>query len=312
MHPASPPIVTRTPGKINLLLAVGGQYDDGYHKIVNVFQAVDLYEDISVRWAPEWSLHFTGSHSLIVDDDNLVLRAGRLLASRAAQLRTVSSPENLAAACTVRKRVPIAGGMAGGSADAAGALVALARLWRLEVSREQLGEMAAELGADVPFGLVGGTAIGTGRGDRLTAVITREAYHWVLLTQGEGLSTVDVYRRFDELVDDGQIDATGKAQALAEAEAVVTALATGDPEQLGRHLRNDLQAAAISLRPSLQHTLDEARDLGAVAGIVSGSGPTIALLAGDAHHAAALAQSMLARGHQASVVSSPARGAHVL
>lgn len=312
MHPASPSITTRTPGKVNLLLAVGECGDDGYHPVVSVYHAVQLYEDVTVAWAPEWQLSFRGGRPMPVTDDNLVLRAGRLLAAEATPFLTDNSPERLTASIAVRKRVPIAGGMAGGSADAAGTLVALAKLWRLDVPKAQLARIAAKLGSDVPFALRGGTSIGTGRGDRLAPVIAAPTFHWVMITRSGGLSTPAVYSKFDEMVAAGEIEASAEQPALAHAEAVVTALASGDAHALAPLLQDDLQSAAISLLPELQQTIDAGVRHGALAGIVSGSGPTVALLADSAHGAAALAQSMLARGHDARVVSGPTRGAHVL
>ncbi|GAA3935101.1 4-(cytidine 5'-diphospho)-2-C-methyl-D-erythritol kinase [Pseudoclavibacter caeni] len=312
MHPAAQQITTRTPGKINLLLAVGARGADGYHPLVTVFHAVGVHEDVTVARAAEWRLAITGPRRLPPDDDNLALRAGRLLASRADPWRTAATPRTLAASITLRKRVPVGGGMAGGSADAAGALVALARLWRLDVTRQQLVDLAGELGADVPFGISGGVAIGTGRGDRLTQVIARRTFHWVLVPDAEPLSTPAVYARFDEMVADGAITPTTREAALARVERVVTALSAGDAAALAASLGNDLQEPALTLRPRLQQVLDLGAELGAAGAIVSGSGPTVALLARDAHHAAGLSQSLLARGHETIVTTSSHRGAHVL
>ncbi|MGL4832013.1 MAG: 4-(cytidine 5'-diphospho)-2-C-methyl-D-erythritol kinase [Propionibacteriaceae bacterium] len=260
----------RVPAKINVGLAVGGLAADGYHPLSTIFQAVSLYDDIAVEAAPagvlELVMHGEGAEALAVDDTNLAIRAGLLLLESQGLSR-----DDYGASISIKKGIPIAGGMAGGSADAAGTLLALSVLWDLDISPEELHDVGAQLGADVPFSLLGGTALGTGHGDQLAPVLTRGTYYWVIALADEGLSTPAVYRRFDEL-------ALGAEIPELDRELMV-ALAAGDVQRLGGVLRNDLQQAACDLRPELRTLLDAGLAAGAVGAIVSGSGPTCAFLA---------------------------------
>jgi 4-diphosphocytidyl-2-C-methyl-D-erythritol kinase len=158
------------------------------------------------------------------------------------------------------------------------------------LSREELSRLAAKLGSDVAFALYGGNAIGRGRGEHITPVLGRGRFHWVLALADEGLSTPEVYRRLDELRGD---------QGIPEAdvsEELMHALRSGDAKQLASSLSNDLQAAAVSLRPSLRRLLDAGVEYGALAGMVSGSGPTCAFLVRDDEHALDVAVALTASG----------------
>lgn len=293
----------RASGKVNLALRSGPRRSDGYHELATVFQAVSVYDDLEARWAEpgQFELRVHGDQAALVptDDSNLALKAARLLA------RT-SGSRGLGCSLDLRKTIPVTGGMAGGSADAAAALLACSVLWDLDTGPDDLLELGAELGADVPFCLTGGTALGTGRGDRIAPVLSRGSYHWVLvLSEGE-LSTPAVFRRFDELnAGRGQLEAPPR---------LLSALIAGDPAALGAALVNDLQAAAVSLRPELKRVLDTGRDLGALGGIVSGSGPTIALLAADERSAIELAVDLTAEGLGREVrrIHGPVPGARLL
>ena len=295
------PVAVRAPSKVNLHLAVGDPRPDGYHDLSTVFQALSLSDDIEVTTARTLSLSVTGEGAaeVPVDERNLAWKAAVQLAARARRKPL--------AAITIVKNIPVAGGMAGGSADAAGALVALNALWRLDLSRGELSDIAAELGSDVPFVLHGGTAIGSGRGERLLPVLSRNAFHWVLAFANGGLSTPAVFAELDAL------RAKGQPPRLGEPQALLQALAAGDAKQLAPLLGNDLQAAALSLMPRLRRTLRAGEAAGALAGIVSGSGPTCAFLCADYQAAVAVAAELAGAGvcRSVRVATGPVPGARV-
>ena len=263
----------RVAGKVNLGLRVGGVRADGYHPLATLFQALSLHDEVWVRPAEPGTFPITisGDQADLVpaDDSNLAVRAARLLAEEHGD------PSRLGAEIHIRKAIPVTGGMAGGSADCAGALLAAAYLWDLDVDADDLAELGATLGADVPFALMGQTALGRGRGDELVPVLSRGTYHWVLAFSEGELSTPAVFRRWDELNPDAAASAPDVPQGLLEA------LASGEAAALAPHLVNDLQAAAVSLRPELEGVLEAGLEAGAMAGIVSGSGPTCAFLAAN-------------------------------
>ncbi|MCA5892926.1 4-(cytidine 5'-diphospho)-2-C-methyl-D-erythritol kinase [Isoptericola sp. NEAU-Y5] len=301
-----PSVRVRAPGKVNLSLRVGPVQEDGYHPLVTIFQAVALYEEVTARQVAAGSgvsVTVDGPHAELVpcDETNLAWRAAESLA------RLVGVEPDVA--LHLVKGVPVAGGMAGGSADAAATLVACDALWDTGLSREELSGLAAELGADVAFALLGHTAVGTGRGHLLTPAMTRGEFHWAFAVRDEGLSTPAVYRRFDELTA-----GSGHDVELAEDTGLMQALRAGDAHALGAALHNDLEPAALSLRPDLERTQDVARDAGALGVLVSGSGPTVAALARSRQHALAVAASWTAEGAADSVwcTSGPAHGARLL
>ena len=294
------------PGKVNLFLSVGAPGPDGYHPLTTVFQAVRLIETVTAR---RQSAQDHGTVTLTLeepdadvpaDDSNLAVRAATLL----AQTTGVSEGVDL----LLRKRVPVAGGMAGGSADAAAALVACNALWGTGLSLPELSALAARLGADVPFPLTGATAVGSGRGDLVTPIMTRGVYHWVFALAEEGLSTPAVFRHFDELTGGGQ-------PAVCDVpEALTAALRAGDARALAGSLHNDLQAAALDLRPELAEVIAVAEEAGALRAIVSGSGPTIAALVEDASSAQRVSRALKASGLVAEVLraDAPVAGARVV
>lgn len=299
-------VTVRAPAKVNLLLEVGPRRDDGFHDLVTVFQALSLAEDVTATRSDTFALTVEGVDGLDVsgvplDDTNLALAAARTLARHAG----VEDGVHL----HVRKGVPVAGGMAGGSADAAAALVACDALWGLHLGLDALAELGAELGSDVPFGLHGRTAVGTGRGERLSPVLTTATFHWVLVLAGVGLSTPAVFAECDRLRGAG-----GPEPAPDRLRAVEIALRAGDPQLLAEALSNDLQAAACSLAPELLGTLGAGRAAGALAGIVSGSGPTVALLARSLPHARQLASDLrpVFGADRVRTASGPVPGARVL
>lgn len=299
----------RAPGKINLFLDVGAVQDDGYHDVASVYQAVSLYEDLVATPADDFTVAVVDEAGepvpgVPLDDRNLALRAARMVAREVGYLGGVH--------LDICKAVPVAGGMGGGSADAAAALVACDALWGAGLTSPALQEMAARLGADVPFSLMGGSAVGTGRGDRLSPALGRARFEWVVVADGGGLSTPEVYAELDRLRAGRRPDIAPSPEPPEVDPVVLQALRSGSPELLASALRNDLQEAACALRPDLCGLLDAAAELGALAGIVSGSGPTLAFLAADATAARALEQNLSAMGHRARHVSGPVTGAKVV
>lgn len=277
------PITVSVPAKVNLQLSVGPLRADGFHELATVFHAVDLVDTVTARPSTELRITVEGAdHARVpTDQQNLVWRAAELL----AETMGVEAHANL----HIVKAIPVAGGMAGGSADAAAALVACDALWGTHCSSAQLQELAAEIGSDVAFALVGGTAIGSGRGEVITPVLTRGTLHWAFAVFEEGLSTPAVYAKCDEL--------RGTDVPVPQiSDALLTALATGDAPGVGRALGNDLQPAAIALRPELADVLEIGEDYGAIGQIVSGSGPTCAFLARDEDHALDIAVALTGTG----------------
>ena len=299
------PVTVRAPAKVNLHLAVGDLRADGYHDLTTLFQSLSLTDEVTVAVADESGLDVRGegADEVPTDSSNLVWKAVRALAAHVGR-----DPDEPKLRITINKGIPVAGGMAGGSADAAATLVALANLWRLEIGRDELAGVAAEVGSDVPFVLQGGLALGTGRGEQLVPVLSRHTYHWVMALDSSGLSTPEVFRELDRLRADGNPPRVGAVEPVLEA------LASGDPNQLALLLGNDLQAAAVSLRPGLRRTLRAGVNAGALAGIVSGSGPTCAFLCSDGDAAVRVAAELSGAGvcRTVRVAQGPVAGARVI
>ncbi|WKD34295.1 4-(cytidine 5'-diphospho)-2-C-methyl-D-erythritol kinase [Streptomyces xanthophaeus] len=295
------PVTVRVPAKVNVQLAVGAARPDGFHDLANVFLAVSLYDEVTATPADALTITCTGPDAgqVPLDRTNLAARAAEILAARAGIEPAVH--------LHIAKNIPVAGGMAGGSADGAAALLACDTLWGLDTPRAELLDICAELGSDVPFSLVGGAALGTGRGELLTPV-GAGTFHWVFAVADGGLSTPAVFREFDRLTAGTRVPAPEASPAL------LAALASGDADALGATLANDLQAAALSLRPQLARTLAAGMEGGALAALVSGSGPTTAFLAADEEAAAKVAAALSASGscRATRIASSPAPGATVL
>jgi 4-diphosphocytidyl-2-C-methyl-D-erythritol kinase len=298
-------VTVRVPAKVNLQLSVGPRESDGYHQLVTVFQAISIFDEVTVKIGEQGTgikLTVSGDqiHGVPTDSTNLVVKAIELIADKFELDIDVN--------VDVKKSIPVAGGMAGGSADAAAAIVAIDELYSLEMTREEMHSIAAQLGSDVPFLLSGGTAIGQGRGDQLTAALSRGTYHWVLALSSVGLSTPAVYSECDRLrqgldISDPQI-----------SDALMQALLSADPSNVGKLLINDLQPAACSLRPALRLILDVGQEYGALGAIVSGSGPTVAFLVSDEEHGLDLAVALSASGVVGSVTRAfgPVHGAKVI
>jgi 4-diphosphocytidyl-2-C-methyl-D-erythritol kinase len=303
-------VTVRVPAKINLQLAVGPVRADGYHPMVTVFHAVSLFDEVTVRSADAMALSVAGEDASAVpaDQSNLAWRAAETLAQTAGVRARAVRIE-------IRKRIPVAAGLAGGSADAAATLVACNELWQIGLSQRGLAELAAELGSDVPFSLVGGTAVGRGRGEQLTSALAAGDYHWALAFARSGLSTAQVYATCDRLRAAGaKVGGKPPAAEPVLSTELMTALRSGDPSRLGPLLTNDLQPAALSLRPGLRRTLAAGREYGALGAIVSGSGPTCAFLARDAAHARDLAVALTGAGvcRTAARAKGPVPGAVVV
>lgn len=304
-----PPVTVRVPAKINLHLAVGPLRSDGYHDLSTVFHAVSLFDEVTVAATehPGVEVHGEGAgpgeHAVPTDADNLAWRAVELVAAHAerpADVRVV-----------LRKGIPVAGGMGGGSADAAATLVGLSALWKLDLTREELTHLAARLGSDVPFALHGGTALGTGRGEMLVPVLARHPQHWVIALHRGGLATPSVYRELDRLRQCSTVRSGARHRSV---EPVLEAVSGGDPRQLALCLGNDLQAAAVNLAPDLRRTLRAGVDAGALAGLVSGSGPTCVFLCSGAETAVDVAAQLAGAGvcRTVRVAHGPVPGARLV
>jgi 4-diphosphocytidyl-2-C-methyl-D-erythritol kinase len=295
------PVTVRVPAKVNLELLVGPRRSDGYHALSTVYQAVGLYDDVTVAVAQDWGVSVSGplADGVPEDGDNLAMRAARLVESHFD-----IEPVHIA----IRKGIPVSGGMAGGSADAAATLVALDHLWDLDLDREELEELGSELGSDVPFLIAGGTAMGSGRGELLAPVLARGTYHWVFALAEGGLPTPAVYAECDRLRGGDLVPDPVANPAL------MSALRSGDPHELAPQLANDLQDASLSLRPDLAEVLSAGMEYGALGGIVSGSGPTTAFLVENNEAGIDLAVALTASGVVRDVrrASGPVHGAHVI
>lgn len=297
----------RAPGKINVFFEVGDVDADGYHEVASAYQAVSAYEDVWATASDEFTISVSGSVGLSdvpQDDRNLALRAARLLADEIGWRGGVH--------LDVRKGVPVAGGMGGGSADAAAALMACDALWGAGVPTAELHRLAAQLGADVPFALLGGTAVGTGRGDQLSPALARGRFDWVLVVSDEGMSTPVVYGELDRHRAEHVVDIGPAERRPAVDPGVLQALRAGDAGMLAAAVRNDLQVATLRLRPELGAVLELGEGSGALAGLVSGSGPTLAFLVDDEEAAIDLQVTLSAAGCAAMHVHGPVPGARVV
>jgi 4-diphosphocytidyl-2-C-methyl-D-erythritol kinase len=298
----------RVPAKINLSLGVGPVRKDGFHQLATVYQALDVHDEVRATLVEdgdeiEVSVHLEAasseSNDVPEDKTNLAVLAARALQD--------AMGIELGARLAIRKVIPVAGGMAGGSADAAAALVACNAIWGTGLGREELSELAADIGSDVPFLLHGGTAVGGGRGENISPILGRGSYYWAIAVSGRGLSTPAVYAEFDRL-------AGHDIPQPSVPDDLLAALRAGDPEALGDALCNDLGPAALSLRPDLRDVLAVGSGAGALGSIVSGSGPTCLFLAQDESHRLDLAMALASSGVCADVIQArgPVPGAHLI
>ena len=300
MHHKS--VTVQVPAKVNLQLSVGPKESDGYHQVVTVFQAISLFDNIKISEADQFSIAVSGDYTngIPLDQSNLVYKAIELMAEE------FETDKNLEV--SIQKSIPIAGGMAGGSADAAAVLFGIDQLYRLGLSKDELSEIARKLGSDVPFMLHGGTAVGRGHGDEITPALSRGTYHWVIAVSSTGLATPAVYAECDRLRTGLDI----KAPTLNDE--LLQALLSGDATRVGKSLSNDLQAAACSIRPALRLILDTGQEYGALGGVVSGSGPSVAFLVADEDHSLDLAVALTSSGVVGSVARAqgPVTGAKII
>ena len=295
-------VTVQVPAKVNLQLSVGPKESDGYHQVVTVFQAISLFDNVKVSEGNQFSVSVSGDYTngVPIDQSNLVYKAIELMAEK------FDTSKNLD--ISIEKSIPVAGGMAGGSADAAAVLVGIDQLYRLGLSKDELGEVARKLGSDVPFMLHGGTAVGRGHGDEVTPALSRGTYHWVIAVSSTGLATPAVYAECDRLRTGLDI----KAPTLNDE--LLQALLSGDATRVGKSLSNDLQAAACSIRPALRLILDTGQEYGALGGVVSGSGPSVAFLVADEDHSLDLAVALTSSGVVGSVARAqgPVTGAKTI
>ncbi len=295
-------VEVQVPAKVNLQLSVGPKESDGFHEVVTVFQAISIFDNLKISRSEQFDITLEGDfiNGVPIDQNNLVSKAVEIMAER------FEIDKNLS--IEINKSIPVAGGMAGGSADAAGTLLGIDQLFGLGLSKEELSEVARKLGSDVPFMLHGGTAVGRGRGDEITPALSRGNYHWVIAVSSNGLATPAVYGECDRLRTGLDI----KAPALNDE--LLQALLSGDANRVGKALNNDLQAAAISLRPALRLILDTGQEYGALGGIVSGSGPSVAFLVADEDHSLDLAVALTSSGVVGSVARAqgPVSGAKII
>lgn len=295
------------PGKINIFFKVGALKEDGYHDVLSIYQALNIRELVRVTDNSSWKVTVTGALSaeqiaaVPTGEENLVVRAAKSIATLAKIDR---APE---ASFEITKNVPVAGGMGGGSADAAAAMMAIDELWETHVDGDSLIAAAAELGADIPFALLGGTALGIGRGDQLDPIEGVQKLHWVLVPMDAGLSTPRVYAKLDEMRT-----AKGQDPTLVPTpqmpQQLIDALLNGDAREVAKHLHNDLQDAAVALMPELSITMHAGLAAGALAAMVSGSGPTIAMLAESEEAAKSIAKHLTYEGYIAIPTFGPAKG----
>ena len=295
-------VTVRVPGKVNVYLGVGPREFSGYHELATIFQAVGIYDEVTVSAADSLTISGLGQFAdqIPTDETNLAWKAAELVA------RACGEEPNIH--IQIDKSIPIAAGMAGGSADAAATLVACDAYWNAGIPRDQLDAMAATLGSDVPFMLHGGCALGVGRGDVLSPVMIRGSFHWVFATFDEGLSTAQIYEKTDEMRG---LDFEDEPEVPTE---LLSALARGDAPALGRLLHNDLQLAATTSRPQLGRVLEQGIDSGALGAIISGSGPTCAFLVRDESSAIDLVVALKASGLVDDVLHThgPVHGARVI
>jgi 4-diphosphocytidyl-2-C-methyl-D-erythritol kinase len=305
----------QAPGKVNLSLRVGPPRPDGYHPVASVYLAVSMLEEVTATPRPdgEITVALSESSSAFVDPDVIPVDSSNLAARAALRLRDHLGldPDTHGVHLDITKQVPVAGGMGGGSADAAAALMACAALWDVGLSRQDLAEIGAPLGADVPFAVMGGAAVGLGVGDELTPLLARHPVHLVLVPATTGLSTPQVYRLLDQLREDGALP---MPEADPEVDrGLVQALTSGDAEELALLIGNDLQVPAATMVPELSEMLDVGLEEGALSGQVSGSGPTVMFLTRSAEESFQLAARLEDRtGVAAIAVHGPVHGARVL
>lgn len=259
--------------KINLVLDVLGTRDDGYHELETVMQTLELHDTIQLAPAPGITLQVEGAE-LPAGPGNLAYRAAFLLRERTGCRKGV--------VIRLQKRIPLAAGLAGGSADAAAVLRGLNRLWRLDLDEHRLGELAAEIGSDVPFCLRGGTALCRGRGEIVIPLPPLPQTCVVLVKPSFGVGTAEVYRRYDHLA----------APRRPDCDTMLAAVRRSDIAGVAAHLGNALEQVTLGMHPELAVIKEELAATGALGTLMSGSGPTVFGLYADYQVAARAAEKM--------------------
>lgn len=300
------PVIASSPAKINLFFGVGAFLKDGYHTVASLYHSLELREQVAIELSGKFEIDFAaglarqGSLEVPRDKTNLVFKAAQALQASYPQV----TPELIS--FLIKKAIPVAGGMAGGSADAAAALVAIDKLFALG-AESTLSEIAGGLGADIPFALWGGSAVGLGKGERLSRISTEAVFHWVVTPSTAGLSTPDVYRKLDTMRIENGIDPTTIEEPVVP-QLLLNAVRAGDHKQLARYMHNDLEIAAIELLPELKTVLLAGEEAGALRSMVSGSGPTVVHLAKDRVDAELIAQRMGRLGYPSIATYSSSSG----
>jgi len=279
------------PGKVNAGLAVGSPQADGYHDLATLYVSVSCYDEITIAAARRFEITVSGmsADQIPSDGTNLAARAAVLLADRCGIAPSVH--------IHIDKRIPVCGGMAGGSTDAAAVLLACNAFWGTGLEIPELSALGATLSVDVPFCLLGGAAIGRGRGDVLDPVPVAQPFHWVFAIAHEGLSTPAMFKALDD-----RRERTGSSIAAAALpDGLLRAFASGDPRRLAKEMVNDFDSVAAEVCPSLVETRRIGLEAGALAGLLSGTGATYAFLAGSAEEACVVGERLAASGSCAAV-----------
>lgn len=299
-HPIVTTVRVQAPATIPLHLGVGEPHGIGSRDVVTVLHAVDLYDELVITRAARLRVTTTGARGAPEDVQNVAGAAARTFADHLGVAAAVS--------IEITKRIPVGVGLAGASADAAGALVGCAALWGADLSRDELAAIGAEIRPGVPFSLSGGTALGAGGDERLSPVLARTPLHWVLAMAGIRLAAPTAMAQIDRL------RASGSPRRAGDVRDILAALGSGDPTRVAEHLANDFEPAAISLMPALRQTRRAGLDAGALAAVVVGAGPTIALLAASREAAENVAAELAGSGtcRTVQLASGPVPGARVV
>ena len=305
------------PGKVNIFLGVGARRTDGYHDVCSVYLALTLRDRVTVSASPDaqWHLSVAGSVSsdhlarVPLDESNIVVAAAKLVAHLAG---LQSTP---ALTFAIEKHIPVAGGMGGGSADAAAAMVAVNEYLGCGLSMEQLMTAAVQLGADVPFALLGGCAIGRGVGEQLTTIAVNRQHDFVLLPNDLPISTPAAYRRYDDLMVAQGFDPQNLKTPVPD-DPMLAELNSPEDAPLDTLIWNDLEEPAVDQLPDLANDLElpgvfEVSEPTAYASFVSGSGPTIAFACVSKAGASLLSEQLTQAGRASVIASGPDFGARI-
>jgi len=269
--------------KINLFLSVGPRRQDGYHDIRSVMQSLELCDELFFRRTDSSGGRITlrcSDGRLPSGEQNLVWRAVEAFAGETGVM------EEGGVEVFINKRIPVGAGLAGGSADAAAALLAMNNIWELELSLAEIEGIAARVGSDVPFCLRGGTAMVTGRGEKVEPLEPLPSFQVVLASPGEQAPTAEVYKRFDSVA--GESGLPSKEELERMLSALLEGVKKGDFEAISANLHNSLESATIA-RDQVEQYKNTALEAGAAAALMTGSGPAVFALARSLEEAAEVA-----------------------